>query len=213
MNLEASSPIQREIQLTFTNGHTVTLRQGNILHECVDAIVNPANPLLRHGGGLARQIDRASNGQVSLSSREIIAKRGKLNPSDVDFTVIEPGNGSLKCRYIIHAVGPNAHEINSDATCKMLLEKTVQSVLLTAEKRKVTSLAVPAISSGIFGMDKDVVAEVVISVITNYMTQQVSPTDEKLGDIRIVILDKETYYPFQRLALGLQNSMRQFTEV
>ena len=95
----------------------------------------------------------------------------------------------------------------------MLLEKTVQSVLLTAEKRKVTSLAVPAISSGIFGMDKDVVAEVVISVITNYMTQQVSPTDEKLGDIRIVILDKETYYPFQRLALGLQNSMRQFTEV
>ena len=74
-NLEASVHIQREVKLEFNNGHTITLRLGNMLDEHVDAIVNPANPRLLHGGGLAAQIDRASNGQVSISSREIIARR------------------------------------------------------------------------------------------------------------------------------------------
>ena len=51
-----------------------------MLHERVDAIVNPANPRLVHGGGPAAQIDQASNGQVSFLSREIIAKKGKAEP-------------------------------------------------------------------------------------------------------------------------------------
>ena len=210
-NLEASVHIQREVKLEFNNGHTITLRLGNMLDEHVDAIVNPANPRLLHGGGLAAQIDRASNVQVSISLREIIARRGKLNPSETDFIPINAANGFLKCQYVIHAVGPNAHEIKSDERCKMLLKMTVQSVLLIAKELNITSLAIPAISSGIFGMDKDSVAEVIFSTLVD--SKHMCTDDDKLSDIRIVIFDEETYYPFQRFAVTIRNSMIQSTEV
>ena len=206
-NLEAKVPIQSPVQLRYKNEHTITLRQGNILKESVDAIVNPANSRLSHGGGLAKQIDRASNGWVSHDSRQITASRGNLRPSEVAVTVLQHGTHNLKCRQVIHAVGPNAHEIHSDSRCKELLRETIMNVLKTAKEWRLSSLAIPAISSGVFGMDKDVVAEVILSALADYMTRH--DADDRLQDIRVVILDVETYYPFQRFALTMQRSLQE----
>ena len=93
----------------------------------------------------------------------------------------------------------------------MLLKMTVQSVLSIANDLNITSLAIPAISSGIFGMDKDSVAEVIFSTLVDSMHK--CTADDKLSDIRIVIFDEETYYPFQRFAVTFRNSMIQSTEV
>ena len=205
-NLEAKFPIQSPVQLKYKNGHTITLRQGDILKEPVNAIVNPANSRLVHGEGLAKQIDRASNGWVSYDSRLITAARGNLRPSEVAVTVLQHGTHSLKCRQVIHAVGPNAHEIYSDTRCKELLRETIVNVLKTAKERRLSSLAIPAISSGVFGMDKDMVAEVILSTLADYMTRH--DAHDRLQDIRVVISDMEAYYPFQQFALTMQRSLQ-----
>ena len=89
--------------------------------------------------------------------------------------------------------------------------KVAETNLSTVEGLNITSLAIPAISSGIFGMDKDSVAEVIFSTLVDSMHK--CTADDKLSDIRIVIFDEETYYPFQRFAVTFRNSMIQSTEV
>ena len=193
-----------KIELRFPNGRSLVLRHGNILHEHVDVLVNAANSFLSHGAGLAKQIDKASKGAVGYHSKQVLAQIGGRVPTGGVVTT-GAGNGDLRCTHVIHAVGPSTSEY-SDKECIRLLRKTIHEILKEGCKLHSRSIAIPAISSGIFGMNKEDVAEVIIHLLVNH--QQITQDHGYLMDTRVVIWDKETYEPFMIVAQEVENTLK-----
>ncbi len=176
------------IQLSKTR--TLTLKKANIVEEEVDIIVNPANEKLAHGGGVAAALDNASQGQLQTFSNRYTKKKGKVPVGNIAIT---GGGGALKCDKVIHAVGPDTRY--GEAECERLLIKVINEALKGAEKHNATSIAFPAISTGIFGVRKDLVARCLVDTVMAYHFTKPHPV---LSDIRIVIIDEKTYAPFAR---------------
>jgi O-acetyl-ADP-ribose deacetylase (regulator of RNase III) len=121
------------------------LRQGDITALEVDAIVNAANKFLAHGGGVALAILRKGGPQIQAESTVLVAKRGPLKTGDAVIT----SAGNLPARYVIHTVGPvwgDQDEMESDA----LLRRSVRNSLALAVEHGVKTVALPAISTGIY---------------------------------------------------------------
>ena len=188
-----------DITLPLPNGGMLTVKKGDLLKEKVTAIVNAANDQLDHIGGVALAIDRASRGNVQRESRKVIQSRGHVPTGQVAVT---GAGGSLECQRVIHAVGPDARE-KSHKECEQLLKLVCENVLRTAETQGMVSVALPAISSGIYAMKKDVVAQIMISTILRYQYRHTSA----LKDIRIVLFEEETLIPFIQFASEAKKGM------
>jgi len=83
----------------------VEVAQGDITHEKVDAIVNPANEDLHHGGGCAAAISKAAGNQLDIESRNYVKAHGRLEVGKCTYT----SAGALcvqGIKYVIHTVGP-----------------------------------------------------------------------------------------------------------
>ena len=189
-NLGATS--DKSMVIPLAGGRKLTLKQADIVMEEVDIIVNAANGNLDHGAGVAGAINRASNGAVQRLSDKYIKNNGRLFPGQVAVT---RAGGSLKCKHIIHAVGPTKYDHNL-TVCERLLHDVMNKILHEAEKVSAQSIAIPAISSGIFGVGKELVAKCVTDSIQSYKFRKALPT---LSDIRIVIIDHPTYSTFAQL--------------
>jgi O-acetyl-ADP-ribose deacetylase (regulator of RNase III) len=119
----------------------VTAIVGDIVRQpdC-EAIVNAANPRLLAGGGVCGAIHRAAG-------PELEACAVRLGPIAVGDAVITPGF-RLPNRWVIHAVGPR-YAIDPDPPA--LLARALENCLHLADEREVTRIALPAISTGIYG--------------------------------------------------------------
>ena len=182
----ASSAALSSLSLVV-GGRSVTLKLANIVVEEVDVIVNAANERLVHGAGVAAAINRASQGVVQQASSILFHNNGPVPTGQVVYT--EAG-GNLKCKYVIHAVGPEQHKHKGQ--CKQLLWDTCNNALQQAEKLGAESVAFPPISSGLFSLPKETVAEVLINAACSYQAHNMA----LLKDIRIVIIDRETFEAF-----------------
>jgi O-acetyl-ADP-ribose deacetylase (regulator of RNase III) len=139
------------------DGKSLRLVQGDITSRDVDAIVNAANSHLQHGGGVAGAIVR-KGGQV------IQEESDKIGFTPVGTAVIT-GAGKLPAKFVIHAVGPRMGEGDEDSK----LKNAVLNSLILASEKKLKSISMPAISSGIFGFPKDRCAAILISESLNYI--------------------------------------------
>ena len=165
----------------------VTIKLGDIIEEEVDVIVNAANDRLMHAGGVAAAIDKASYGAVQKESSKIIEQTGTLPTGQV---VITSAGGNLKCKLVVHAVGPIASQHKDH--CGPLLHYACVNSMLMAQHNKAKSVSFPPISSGIFGVSKELVADVMLSSLCSYTCDD----PELLNDVRIVIIDEATYDVF-----------------
>ncbi|MBN2148225.1 MAG: macro domain-containing protein [Anaerolineales bacterium] len=172
---------------TFASGQSLQIVQGDITIEEVDAIVNAANAQLQHGGGVAGAIVRRGGPQIQAESLVWVREHGPVSHEQPAYTT----SGNLPCRFVIHAVGPVWGEGNEDTK----LESAVTGSLRLAEQLGLSSLALPAISSGIFGFPKERAAEVILGAIERYYTQNPNSTIQQL---RIVLLDTLTLGAFQK---------------
>ena len=102
--------IPTSMSLLLTRGRRVTLKQADITKETADAIVNAANERLSHGGGVALAINKASNGVVQQQFMAAIHQHGLIKVSQAVHT---GAGGSLKCKYVIHTVGPERYKDNA----------------------------------------------------------------------------------------------------
>ena len=146
----------------FPTGQVLEVRKGDLTQEEVDAIVNAANSHLAHGGGVAGAIVRRGGYAIQEESERWVAEHGPVPTGQVAVT----GAGRLACKWVIHAVGPvwqggGAHE-------EELLAQAVLNSLLKAEEMKLNSIALPAISSGIFGFPKERCAEIMIATAADF---------------------------------------------
>jgi len=143
----------------------------NITKVKADIIVNAANEYLSHGGGVALAISQAGGPIINKESKEWIKKNGHL---EVGGTAVTSA-GNLKAKWIIHVVGPRG-------TRPQFLRKAINNVFKKAIKLNAKSIALPAVSCGIFGFDKKKGAEIIYNASKEYSDKM---------DIYLVSLDKE----------------------
>lgn len=164
----------------------VQVRFGDIVSEHVDVITNAANGSLAHGSGVAGALRRAGGSQFQRDSDDWVAENGTLSEGEV--AVTPPGNGKLRCKYVVHAVGPIYRAAQHDESVR-LLASAVRNTLLKTHELNCTSVSLPAISSGIFGFPKDLCAKVMFDVAVEFCKQHESTT---VRQIRFTNFDRET---------------------
>jgi O-acetyl-ADP-ribose deacetylase (regulator of RNase III) len=165
------------------DGKTLRLVQGDITERDVDAIVNAANSHLQHGGGVAGAIVR-KGGQV------IQEESDKIGFTPVGTAVITSA-GKLPAKFVIHAVGPRMGEGDEDNK----LKNAVLNSLLLASGKRLKSISMPAISSGIFGFPKAICAAILAGEALNYIKEN---PESSLELIEICVFDDLTTGYFKK---------------
>ncbi len=132
----------------------------DILSAPTSAIVNPTNSGLSHGSGLAAIIADAAGELMEQDCENIIQKYGKIPQT----FAVPTRAGNLPYQCIIHAVGPRMGD--GDECSK--IEKTILNVMQICLKMNLKSIAFPAISTGIFGVPKDICAMAFIGALNQF---------------------------------------------
>ena len=161
-------------------GQIIQIVQGDITLEEVDAIVNAANERLQHGGGVAWAISKKGGPAIQKESDQWIREHGPVPYSHPAWT----SGGQLPTKYVIHAVGP----VWGDGDDDRKLREAVTGSLRVADELNCSALAMPAISTGIFGFPKDRAAKIIFSAIEEYWESNSSA----LKIVRLVLFDQPT---------------------
>jgi putative ATPase len=175
------------VEKIFIDTFTVQIAQGDITLEQVDAIVNAANEYLQHGGGVAWSIVQRGGDVIQEESDVWVKEHGLVLHSIPAWT----SGGALSAKYVIHAVGPVWGAGDEDEK----LHDAIQGSLRVADELKLESIAMPAISTGIFGFPKDRAARVMLNAIYEYLEKEKS----NLKIIRITLFDQSTADEFVRI--------------
>ncbi|XP_045188560.2 uncharacterized protein LOC123546396 [Mercenaria mercenaria] len=134
---------------------TVSVYTGWITMAETDAIVNAANESLAHVGGIADAIAKAAGSEMQLQCEEYIRRFVRVPTTNVMHTCAG-GKISLNVKYVMHAVGP-IYSSTRPARCALELTQTFLNCLKYGNDiLKIQSVAMPVISSGIFGCPLEV---------------------------------------------------------
>jgi O-acetyl-ADP-ribose deacetylase (regulator of RNase III) len=116
---------------------SIAIERGDITDWEVDAIVNAANSTLAMGTGVASAIKR--KGGVIIEEEAM-----RQGPVEVGEAVLTTG-GNLAATHVIHAavMGPDL------TTNAETIARATRAVLATTEKHRITSLALPALGTGV----------------------------------------------------------------
>jgi O-acetyl-ADP-ribose deacetylase (regulator of RNase III) len=141
---------------------TLELVEGDITALDTDAIVNAANERLAHGGGVAGVISRKGGPTIQRESTAWVRQHGPVSTGSAAIT----SGGNLKARHVIHAVGP---VYDGTARSAELLGSAVRAALQMADGHGLKSVALPAISTGIFGYPLEEAAQVMLRAAIAYL--------------------------------------------
>ncbi|MFE4368314.1 O-acetyl-ADP-ribose deacetylase [Streptomyces sp. NPDC056835] len=151
--------------------------QGDITRQDVDAIVAAANESLMGGGGVDGAIHRAAGRRLAEAGAAI----GPCRPGDAMATPafdLDP-----PVTHVIHTVGPvwtggQQGEAEVLASC-------YRRCLEVADELSVRTIAIPAISTGVYGFPAEEAARIAVATLGS------SPTSVEL--IRLIAFDRGTY--------------------
>ncbi len=187
-------------ETVLPSGQTLQLVRGDITAETTDAIVNSANAYLQHGAGVAGAILRQGGPAIQQESDAWVKRYGPVSHASPAWT----SGGNLPCRIVIHAVGPVWGDLRtkqagiqitgSMAEEEAKLAAAVTGSLHVADGLGLSSIAFPAISTGIFGFPKERAAHVMFGSIQEYF---VKPSGLQL--VRFVLYDTSTITSFEKV--------------
>ena len=139
----------------------LTLVQGDITVQHVDAVVNAANAALRGGGGVDGAIHRAGGPDIMAQCRRI---GGCPTGQAVRTTA-----GRLPANHVIHTVGPVWS--GGAAGEPDLLASAYRRSLEVAAAHGARTVAFPSISTGVYGYPKDLAADTALDTVTAALSQ------------------------------------------
>jgi O-acetyl-ADP-ribose deacetylase len=166
----------------------ITLLQGDITEQRVDAVVNAANSSLLGGGGVDGAIHRKGGPAILKECRALRAARyGSGLPTG---QAVATTAGDLVARWVIHTVGP-VHSTTEDRS--ELLASCYRESLRVADELGATSVAFPAVSAGIYGWPLDDAARIAVGTVRSTLAH--------VADVRFVLFTADVYREFET-ALG-----------
>ncbi|MCB1053955.1 MAG: macro domain-containing protein [Acidobacteria bacterium] len=163
------------------DGTRLDLLEGDITQLDVEAIVNPANEDLQLGGGISGVI-------LEKGGPAVQEECDRIGHTPVG-TAVMTGAGSLDFQQIIHAVGPRMGEGDEDRK----LAAAVRSSLALADRNGLKSIAIPAISTGIFGYPMDRCARILLTEVHRYLQG-----GTKLEQVVICLFGEDAFNIFRR---------------
>lgn len=166
----------------------IELVEGNITQQAVDAIVNAANSSLMGGGGVDGAIHRAGGPTILEECTEI--RRSRYPDGLPTGEAVSTAAGNLPARWVIHTVGP-VYSRSEDRSG--LLASCHTGSLRVADELGATTVAFPAISTGIYGYPLGEAAEVAIGAVRGAETS--------VQEVRFVLFGQKALEAFER-ALG-----------
>ncbi|MFD7882168.1 O-acetyl-ADP-ribose deacetylase [Streptomyces bauhiniae] len=163
---------------------TITLVQGDITEQRVDAIVNAANSSLLGGGGVDGAIHRRGGPAILDACRDLRASPygGGLPTGDAVATTA----GDLPAEWVIHTVGPVWQGPGSDPA---LLASCYRESLRVADEVGARTVAFPAISTGVYRWPVEEAARVAV--------ETVRAAETGVEEVRFVLFDGGTFGVFE----------------
>ncbi|MGD9723816.1 MAG: O-acetyl-ADP-ribose deacetylase [Pirellulales bacterium] len=166
-------------------GRILELAQGDITDEQVDAIVNAANSRLAGGGGVDGAIHRRGGPGIM----DELARRYPAG-CPTGSAVITTG-GKLPARYVVHAVGPIWQGGQSGEAEQ--LAGAYCAALKLAAAHDCKSVALPAISCGIYGYPVDQASQIALATTRRFLEQ-----DPTVALARFVLFGEGMFGAFAR---------------
>lgn len=164
--------------------HRVELIKGDITSLEVDAIVNAANNSLLGGGGV--------DGAVHIAAGpDLLTECESLKGCETGNSKITRGY-QLKAKHIIHTVGPVWYGGYRDEN--VLLASCYQTSLLLAKQNKIKTIAIPGISTGVYGFPKDLAALIAVNETKRFLSKNSYP--EK---VIFVAYDDDNFKTYRKL--------------
>ena len=182
-------------EIKIKDNGLLTLVEGDITERKVDAIVNPANSYLQHGGGVAGAIVRKGGNIIQKESNEI----GFV---PVGSSVVT-SSGNLACKAVIHTVGPRMGEGNEDEK----LSNAINSCLELGLQKGFKSISIPAISSGIFGFPKDRCAKILVNETIAFL-EKIDNLPDNIQMVEFCIRGDDTIEAFQNEFNNLKSKLK-----
>jgi O-acetyl-ADP-ribose deacetylase (regulator of RNase III) len=161
----------------------ITFVVGDLTAQDVDAIVNAANEALAPGGGVCGAIRRAGGDEIFAEC----ARLGGCATGDAKATAA----GRLPARYVIHAVGPVWR--GGVAGEAELLASAYRRSLEVALDIGCRTIALPALSTGIYGYPPELAAPVAVEAVREFA--------DRFDEIRLVFLDGAMRELFERVQM------------
>lgn len=145
---------------------------GDITEQDVEAVVNAANSSLLGGGGVDGAIHRAAGPELLAECREL--RRTTLPDGLPTGDAVATGAGRLRARWVVHTVGPDARAGQRDPA---LLRSAFTRSLDVAAAAGARSVAVPAVSAGVYGWDPATVARTAVAAVRAWGAAHPDPVD------------------------------------
>ena len=145
------------------NYEKMQIIQQDITTLKIEAIVNAANTTLLGGGGVDGAIHRAAG-------HELLEECRKIGGCPTGEARITKGY-NLPARFVIHTVGPVYRGNPED---KKLLSLCYENSLLLAVRHKISSIAFPAISCGVYGYPVENACSIAIDTTCNFLKNNIS---------------------------------------
>ncbi|WP_336048005.1 O-acetyl-ADP-ribose deacetylase [Streptomyces sp. CA2R101] len=162
---------------------SLTFVQGDITEQTVDAVVNAANSSLLGGGGVDGAIHRRGGPEILAECRALRDSRyGRGLPTG---QAVATTAGRLPARWVIHTVGP----VHSDSEDRSdLLASCYREALRVADELGARTVALPAISTGVYRWPVDDAARIAVETVRD--------ADTAVEEVRFVLFDDHAYAAF-----------------
>jgi O-acetyl-ADP-ribose deacetylase len=173
------------IHINLSDKTQFTMKQGDLTQEPVDVIVNAANRQLEHGGGIARVISINGGPIIDQESKTWVREHGTVPHESPAVT----SAGNMPAKYVFHAVGPVWGSGNEEHK----LSTTITGCLNKMDEMGLSSIAFPAISTGIFRFPKALAASIFYESFKKYFSEHPNTSIES---VNLVLFDKPTIAAF-----------------
>ena len=157
--------------------------RGDITEQAVDAIVNAANSTLLGGGGVDGAIHRRGGPAILEECRAIRAEQHRHGLPTGE--AVATTAGDLPAHWVIHTVGPVYAEVDDPAA--LLASCHVESLRI-ADELGATTVAFPAISTGVYGYPVEEAAPVAVTAVRG--------ADSRVELVRFVLFGDDAHRAF-----------------
>jgi O-acetyl-ADP-ribose deacetylase (regulator of RNase III) len=163
---------------------SIVLIEGDLTDQRVDAIVNAANSSLLGGGGVDGAIHRRGGPEILEACKAV--RRGRYPGGLPTGDAVATTAGDLPATWVIHTVGPVHSGSDEDAR---LLASCHRRSLEVADELGASTVAFPAISTGVYGYPLREAAPVSIAAVLDAATT--------VDEVRFVLFGREAYAAFE----------------